>query len=784
MKFKVLRLLAILVVLHISSAAHAYTGLLTRLTDLGEKVEVGGKSYLNVLGTGDSKPGNEWGWSKDVVYDGKVHSGNNAWFEPSSANGEPVGAWAGFKVLEPASVTKIRYYARNDGSEYARRAIGVKFQAATDAEFSDAVDLWTIPEMNLDDLTNKWQEVSLVPTAAKYTCFRIIGDYGGNLCEAEFYGTTDSLSAQSAPVAPAFEKFALVNGRLTYGWTAAADALIYRVERRYAGEEAWEVLARHEYVDEGAVISAMVDCYLPGPAEYRVVAVNTAGETASEAVSVAYFKSVKGEAICDAASESEAKSAAFDGDLSTYYESNGTGGHGEGAYVGYSLNKTTQISGVRLVPREGQEWRTKYAVVQVADNAEFADAVDLLSLGWESFSSKYVTQVVAGDEPAGNMYSEFTTGGGLYVRYCQANTSGEDLFCNIAEVEFIAADPTPDAAPDGFTINADAHFPTLTWELPAAACMTCRVTRSTAPGGGTDTVVTDLRGDTSSWIDESAMAGVTYYYSLSFVNNVDGVEYAGESSEQVAYRLISQIERDEADQTKLRDGMRPYDSDGNGTAAMFDGSVSWGSWPDLSEDVKVGVDLDGEYVVEKFCVYPRNDDYGLSRCNGMVLATDGGEVSDVCVISTDEGSAQWYEFATTNKCAASRFYLMRNDGNEFHGNVAELRLYGYKKSNVADVLLAPAELKVEWDKWRVALDWEDCANATSYSVERSVDGGAWQVVASGLVASEWCDETASYAKHAYTYRIVSNGANDAFAVSAAMAPEGTGSPHGLRVIIR
>ena len=739
-----------------ATGANAYTGLQTKLssTDFAATVEVDSKVYIDVLGTGDAKPGNEWGWSKDVVYDGKVHMSNNAWFEPSYVNGEASGAWAGFRTISPAGVTKLRYYARNDGSQYAARAIGLRFQGAASEDFSDAVDLYVIPEMALDGLTNKWQEVVLTPSA-KYSYFRILGDYGGNLCEAEFYGTTADLSASAAPAAPAFTKFALINGRLTYGFTAQSDAYTYRVERRYAGEEEWGILARHDYVDENTVVSDSVAVPLSGPAEYRLVAVNAAGETAGAIESVDYYKPLDGSVL---SAGGEDVSNVFDGYVSTYYESS------EGDYyVGLDLGEAKRVSGIRLMPHQGQGWINENDRVNVSDDPAFETTSysGKLNDSWNPVADGFVT----------NYTFEAS---GRYVRYVPY--SGRK--CSLAEIEFLTDEWTPDAAPQGF----GASGTTLTWDLPSVVCMTARVIRTTARYGGSDTQVFDMRGDATSWTDTAAKAGVTYYYTVRFVNNVGGVEYAGPASEQASCRYLVQIERDERDQSQLRSGMTAYASDGGDASAMFDGVVSWGSWPDLSSDVKVGVSLGAEYVVERFRFYPRYDSYGLTRCNGAVLATDAGVVSERCEVSTENGSAQWYEFATTNHTPASRFYMMRDDGNGFYGNVAELQLFGYLASDVSGVVVAPT-LAAAWRGSRVSVSWEGGMNVVSCDVDRSEDGGStWATVASGVTGTQWFDDGAS-AKKSYLYRLTASSASG-YAYSAVVHAAGVGAPKGMVVVFK
>ncbi|MBO6167885.1 MAG: hypothetical protein J6P13_05995 [Kiritimatiellae bacterium] len=772
MKPSYLRTFAVFSTVLAASCTWAYTGLQTKLssTDFAETVEVDSKTCINVIGTGDAKLGYEWGWSKDVVYDGKVHMSNNAWFEPSYVNGENSGAWAGFGTKAGASVTKIRYYARNDGTEYAARAIGLQFQGATNAGFSDAVTLYTIPSTSLDDLTNGWQEVYLAPSTAKYTFFRIFGDYGGNLCEAEFYGTTEDLSASSAPSAPAFTQFALINGKLTYAFTAQADAYAYRVERRYAGESEWEALASHIYIDEGASVAGMVDCYLPGPADYRLVAVNLADETASALESVAYYKPLKGAAI---QSEEGDVGSVFDGDIATGYQSSE-----DGQWLGLNLGAAKSVCGVRLMPKSsGDNWYNEYDKVGTADNPSFTNEItsDSLNASWE-------TQ----DAPVYGFVTNYSFAAmtGSYVRYI----ANEYRKCSLAEIEFLTDEWTPDAAPGNLVISGA----TLTWDLPEVACMSSRVVRTTAQYGGSDVQTFDLRGDATSWTDTTAKAGITYYYTVQSVNNVGGVEYAGPASAQVSYRFLMQIERDENDQSQLRSGMTAIQSGKDyiwnsdeerftSSANLFDGSMS--SCADLSDGgCKVGIDLGDEYVITSFKFFPRGG--YLERANGIILAaSNNGDyfnnataISGSCAVTEE----QWYSFDTSSS-APWRYVFLQKD-SDFYGNVAELQLFGYLASDAAGVVVAPTAAAA-WSGSRVSVSWEGGSNAVSCDVERSEDGGtAWTTLASGVTGTQWIDATANFRK-SYVYRLKANGTAN-YAYSSVVAPSGVGAPRGMILIIK
>jgi len=774
--------------------ARAYT-VSENLKTYAYTVTVDDKTYVAVLGSGDAKPGNQWGWSKDVVFDGYVHKTSNAWFEPSNVGASSTGAWAGYRISSAKVVTRVRYYARNDGNEScARRAIGLKFQGANaldgDGDFVDPVTIYTIPDMDSDALTNGWQDVAIVDPALlsqSFTYLRICGDYGGNLCEAEFYGCDSLPSATVSPAAPAFTSFAAINGKVGYGFTAAVDAYTYRFERRYAGEGEWDTLAEHVYANEGTAIKGICEISLPGPAEYRLVAVNAAGETAAT-VAVPYCKALTGNVICVDGEQSTSHPAgdAFDGDISTCYKSSEND-----CWVGLDLGESKSICGVRLAPEQGQGWVNENDTVQISDNASFPDGettVYKLNDSWNAVPDGIVTNYV------------FASTRGRYVRY--APYSGR--ICSLGEIEFLTDEYVPESAPQNLSASSDMDTgnAVLSWDLPSVACMTTRIVRTTAPGGGTDTVTVDLRGNVSAWTDETAIAGVKYYYGVQFVNNVGGVEYVGVEAAATEYCCDAiQIERVASDQSHLRPGMAAIGSKDIANAErLFDGSVAYDSWADGSggdaKHGKVGVDLGADYVVTSFKVYPRCQsgwDESWQRSDGMLLAASGSAdwASDVHELSAqcEITGGEWFAFDTTNRTPYRYVFLQKDSAltpgytSNFYGNVAELQLFGYPAAAL-DVLLAPEISSVEWKGSKVKLAWAAAQNATGYRIERKSNDGAWETVAT-VTGTEYTDASMSRpTKDTYTYRIASIGGNDSVAYTLSVVPTGTPSSRGLAIIFR
>ena len=774
--------------------ARAYT-VSENLKTYADMVTVDDKTYVNVLGSGDAKPGNQWGWSKDVVFDGYVHKTSNAWFEPSWAGASSTGAWAGYRISSAKVVTRVRYYARNDGDErYARRAIGLKFQGANaldgDGDFVDPVTIYTIPDMGSDTLTNGWQDVAIVDPAIlsqSFTYLRIYGDYGGNLCEAEFYGCDSLPSATVHPAPPAFTSFAAINGKVGYGFTAVADAYTYRFERRYAGDAEWVSLDEYIYVNDGTAASAVHQVGLSGPADYRLVAVNAAGETATT-ITVPYYKALTGTIICVDGEQSKSHPVgdAFDGNISTYYKSS------ENDYwVGLDLGESKSICGIRLAPEQGQGWINENDTVQIADDASFPDgetAVYKLNDSWNAVPDGLVTNYA------------FTSTRGRYVRYVPY--SGR--VCSLGEIEFLTDEYAPESAPQNLSASSDMDTgnAVLSWDMPSVACMTTRIVRTTAPGGGTDTVTTDLRGNVAEWTDETSIAGVKYYYSVQFVNNVGGVEcVSAEAATAEQFCGAIQIERVASDQSQLRSGMAAIGSKDIANAErLFDGSVAYDSWADGSGDDakhgKVGVDLGSGYVVTSFKVYPRYQsgwEESWQRSDGMLLAASGSEAwaSDVHELSAqcEITGGEWFSFDTTNRTPYRYVFLQKDSAltpgytSSFYGNCAELQLFGYPAAAL-DVLIAPEISSVQWKGPKVKLAWSAAQNATSYRIERKRDDGAWETVAT-VTGTEYTDASiARPTKGTYEYRIASIDGNSSVAYSLGVVPTGTPSSPGLAIVFR
>jgi len=756
--------------------AQAYIGLAT--TNLKTLAVTDDTGALVVLSSAEGSYGNVPGNTKAALFDGVIDE--QFCFDPESSGPH----WGGYELTTPMTVTRVRFWGRGGNSDInTRRAVGSRFEGANSADFSDAVTLYTVPNSYTAAELRAGQDgyvtdLALLGRTFKY--LRVIGDCGGNFQEVEFYGVSaDTLAAAAAPAAgPAWAEtpFDLINGRLNYGFTAQADACLHRLDYRYTGEEAWTTLAEHWFLDEGAAVRSAAATYFVRAAEVRLVAVNLAGETAGDAKTVPFRTRLAGTIIGTNGSYDgvSTKEKAFDGDMSTYYD-----GATATDWMGLDLGEARGVGGVRIVARAGQEYRTKRIPVEISDTPDFAEKTVLARLPDENGDS---TRAVEYSTTNGS----FTVGTARYVRI-------RPVWGNLAEVEFLSADATPNAAPRNVTVAPDDDgAPVFSWERPDVPCNTIRVTRSAAVGGGTGDVVmsVDLRGDATGWTDETAVSGVTYFYTFQSVNTVDGTDYPGACVEMTyvpAKRLA--LTKDMA----IWYYHAPWGGY-NGTA-LVDGDTA--TFPDLGNrsnvdngDVRTGVALGSAYSIVRFQIFPRNDSGNRGRANGAVLYGSNDDVD----ISQKEGTAiadaisgveenVWYTFETTSREAYRFIYFSRPEG-DFFGNIAELKLYGWTADDVAAVLTEPKDAAAAWKGSRVRLSWEPVAAAASYRVERRVEDGEWTKVADGLTDGTLTDEPPHPARETYFYRVAAVGANGDLAFTLPFAPGGEPAPRGFRVIVK
>lgn len=128
------------------------------------------------------------GREADKVFDGD----QDTYYDPQSAAWD---TYAGYGLIKPCVVTRIRVYGRNDSATPARLKAAV-IEGANASDFSDAVVLHRFSESVPDDWYQNQRWIEVVPdVSASCRYYRIIqkrvggeNTFAGSVAELEFYG--------------------------------------------------------------------------------------------------------------------------------------------------------------------------------------------------------------------------------------------------------------------------------------------------------------------------------------------------------------------------------------------------------------------------------------------------------------------------------------------------------------------------------------------------------------------------------------------------------------------
>jgi hypothetical protein len=126
----------------------------------------------------------------------KAVDGNpNDFFDSNSAN----GAWVGYDLGAEFSPTGVIFGPRNSWSGWANRLVGGKFQGSNSADFSNSIDLYTIPSPPPKAVT------TVTLPGGSFRFIRYLSPNGG-------YGNISSLAFYGVPTASPVNQIASVAG--------------------------------------------------------------------------------------------------------------------------------------------------------------------------------------------------------------------------------------------------------------------------------------------------------------------------------------------------------------------------------------------------------------------------------------------------------------------------------------------------------------------------------------------------------------------------------------------
>lgn len=196
----------------------------------------------------------------------------NTFFDAASGNGDWAGLYFGATVSN--AITQINFCPR---SGFEGRMVGGIFQGANQANFSDAVTLYTV---TAQPASGVFTSVSVTNTSA-FRYVRYLSPTGGfgNVAELQFYG---HLAGASVPVPPAPDGLAaaaISGSQIGLSWSAVTNAASYNVKRSTAKGGPYSTIATGvtatNYTDTGLNV---------GTTYYYVVStVNAGAESANSA---------------------------------------------------------------------------------------------------------------------------------------------------------------------------------------------------------------------------------------------------------------------------------------------------------------------------------------------------------------------------------------------------------------------------------------------------------------------------------------------------------------------
>lgn len=584
----------------------------------------------------------------------------------------------------------------------------------------------------------------------------------------------------AVPGAPNPSWWGVVNSRLQVRFQNDGGVTkLYRVYVKYDGEPSFSKLS--DTTCTGGTGGQIINPLFDGTraATFRLCRVNDDGEgEMGDDLAFTDANERVGSLLSSAPYNDHADNAAAnaaDGRYDTSFNSQAE----SAPWIGFDLGSTRSVEGVRFIPRHDRTARMASATIQVAGQSDFSDAVAAAtysnpSLALGVHTVRFASPVV-----------------GRYVRWV-AHSS--DNMLAVSEIEFLstACENIPEElTPADVTAMSANPFagapPVIGWTDMAHGDYPVQVLRATAAGGPYARVA-GLSAGTTNWMDAAASVGIRYYYTLQYTNAVS----AGSVSDWAACRRLRRLERDSADNTRLRTGVTVILSDdGNEnndtwkSANAFDGDTTTAVSCTVA-DTRIALDFGADKVgVELVRAHAAPDPRHGRLQTARLYATDGDFMTSGTQAS-DGGMPYAIEWALL-PCSDPRchgvYYLMRPDHQNFFSCMSELELYGWFASDEAAVLLAPTRLSKTVSASGVSLSWDSCNRAASYRVEKFA-GGTWTSLGT-TVAPAFADSSITMNGSSVSYRIVSiaeGGDEEAISQTFSFVPYVPANGTGLTAI--
>ena len=212
-----------------------------------------------------------------------------------------------------------------------------------------------------------------------------------------------------------------------------------------------------------------------------------------------HINQVSGTVLGTTGASTNTSANVFDDDITTFFDSATANGN----WVGLDLGNTNVITNVRYCPRSGYDSLMLNGIFQGANQPDFSDAVNLLTISNTPPDATLTAQAIS------------NTNGFRYVRYLSPAGSYGD----IAEAQFFSSTPGSTnttalpSVPTGLTVTPGYEQVGLSWNTSPGAT-SYNIKRGTVSGGPYTNIATALA---TVYMDSGLPYG-TYYYVVSAVN--------------------------------------------------------------------------------------------------------------------------------------------------------------------------------------------------------------------------------------------------------------------------
>jgi hypothetical protein len=374
--------------------------------------------------------------------------------------------------------------------------------------------------------TGAWQTYTTLTTApvqmtAGVHVLRLAFDTAANMWDGNFNYITVAAAPSPAPTVPVGVTATAQTGSIALAWKAGANDVSYNVYRgTVSGGEGTVPLATgitgNSYTDTTAT---------PGTAYYYTVTGVNASKVES-AASVEVSATSVAAAVSDPSFELTSVNGSYVYDpTTTYWKFTGNAGieANGSAWSAANAPDGTQAAFLQSLNATSGGTISQSISFAVAGKVEFSFyAAQRTSYGVEPIAVSVDGTVVTTITPGSINFQGYSTqpislSAGLHtLSFATASTSSSDADSFIDKVA-VTVLPNPPGAPGGLTATATSAQINLSWTATAGA-VTYNIYRGTSAGGETATpLVSGVT--TTSYADTTAVAGVTYYYTVTSVSS-------------------------------------------------------------------------------------------------------------------------------------------------------------------------------------------------------------------------------------------------------------------------